>query len=153
MIEIMEPTDFVVRLEFERGGYLLPEESRFMGRGIDFALDMIEFKQLPTELVRELYFCEPVLVCRESNYEEFVLIGIKQTSCFSVNKLKITGSYTRKSDNFHVGIISAGNGIIKAGTVSVPVKKGDRFLIPYTTKEVTYTTSTGLEIILTSREV
>jgi mannose-6-phosphate isomerase len=153
MIEIMEPTDFVVRLEFERGGYLLPEESRFMGRGIDFAMDMIEFKQLPAELVRELYFCEPVLLCRESNYEEFELIGIKQTSCFSVNKMKIAGSYARKSDNFHVGIISAGNGIIEAGNVSVPVKKADRFLIPYTTKEVTYTTSADLEIILTSREV
>src|SRR5664279_5533085 len=141
MIEIMEPTDFVVRLEFERGGYLLPEESRFMGRGIDFAMDMIEFKQLPAELVRELYFCEPVLVCRETNYEEFELIGIKQTSCFSVNKLKITGSYTRKSDNFHVGIVSAGNGIIQAGDLSFPVKKGDRFLILFKTKEVTYSTS------------
>jgi mannose-6-phosphate isomerase len=152
MIEIMEPTDFVVRLEFERGGYLLPEEARFMGRGIDFALEMIEFKQLPVELVRKKYFCEPVLVRRESNNEEFILIGIEQTSCFSVNKLKIKSSYTRISDNFHVGIVSAGNGIIMAGGLSVPVKKGDKFLIPFKTKEVTYTTSSDLEIILTCRE-
>jgi len=153
MIEIMEPTDFVVRLEFERAGYLLPEEARFMGRGTDFAMDMIEFKSLPAELVRKLYFCEPVLVCRESHYEEFELIGTKQTSCFSVNKLKITGSYTRKSDNFHVGIVSAGNGIIQAGGVSVPVKKADKFLIPFKTKEVTYTASADLEIILTCRDL
>lgn len=153
MIEIMEPTDFVVRLEFERGGYLLPEEARFMGRGIDFAMEMIEFKQLPVELVRKQYFCEPVLVRRESSAEEFILIGIKQTSCFSVNKLKITGSYTRISDNFHVGIVSAGNGIIQAGDLSFPVKKGDRFLILFKTKKVTYSTSDVLEIILTCREV
>jgi mannose-6-phosphate isomerase len=25
MIEVMEPTDFAVRIEFERGGYVLPE--------------------------------------------------------------------------------------------------------------------------------
>ena len=152
MIEIMEPTDFVVRLEFERGGYLLPEKARFMGRGIDFALEMIEFKQLTVEQVREQYFCEPVLVHRGSNYEELILIGLGQTPCFSVNKLKIAGTYTRKSDNFHVGIVSRGKGIIKAGTGSVPVKKGDRFLIPYKTREVTYTASVELEIILTSRE-
>ncbi len=40
MIEIMEPTDFAVRIEFERGGYVLPEESRFLNRGIDFALSL-----------------------------------------------------------------------------------------------------------------
>jgi mannose-6-phosphate isomerase len=33
MVEIMEPTDFAVRIEFERGGYVLPEASRFMNRG------------------------------------------------------------------------------------------------------------------------
>jgi mannose-6-phosphate isomerase len=152
MIEIMEPTDFVVRLEFERGGYLLPEEARFMGRGIDFALEMIEFKQLPVEQIRQLYFCKPVLLHRESNFEEFILIGREQTPCFSVNKLKITGTYTRKSDNFHVGIVSHGNGIIHAGTESVPVKKGGKFLIPFKTKEVSYTTSDELEIVLTSRQ-
>jgi mannose-6-phosphate isomerase len=152
MIEIMEPTDFVVRLEFERGGYLLPEEARFMGRGIDFALDMIEFKQLPVDLVRKQYFCEPLLVRRESNYEEFILIDTEITSCFAVNKLKIKGSYTRVSDNFHVGIVSRGSGIIKAGELSVPIKKGDRFLIPFKTKEVTYIASDDLEIIITCRE-
>jgi mannose-6-phosphate isomerase len=152
MIEIMEPTDFAVRLEFERGGYTLPEEARFMGRGIDFAMGMIEFKQLPFEQVRQQYFCKPVLVHQESNYEEFILIGKEQTSCFSVNKLKITGKYTRKSDNFHVGIVTRGNGIILAGTESVTIKKGDKFLIPYKTKTVTYAASDELEIVMTWKE-
>jgi mannose-6-phosphate isomerase len=152
MIEIMEPTDFVARLEFERGGYLLPEEARFMGRGIDFAIEMIEFKQLPVEQVRQQYFCEPAWVLKESNYEEVILIGKEQTSCFSVNRLKITGNYTRKSDNFHVGIVTRGDGIIQAGAESVPVNKGDKFLIPCKTKEVTYTSSNELKIILTCRE-
>lgn len=43
VIGVMEPTDFAVRLEFERGGYVLPEESRFMGRDVSFAADMIDF--------------------------------------------------------------------------------------------------------------
>jgi mannose-6-phosphate isomerase len=151
MIEIMEPTDFVVRLEFERGGYLLPEESRFMGRGIDFAMEMIDFRQLSVDQVRQQYFCEPVLIYKESNYEEFILIGSRQTSCFSVNRLNIRGHFTRKSDNFHVGIVTAGVGIIQAGTESVNVKMGDKFLVPYKTKEVSYATAGELEVVLTCR--
>ncbi|MEO6452815.1 MAG: type I phosphomannose isomerase catalytic subunit, partial [Ginsengibacter sp.] len=69
MIEIMEPTDFVVRLEFERGGYILPEEARFMDRDVDFAMDMIEFKPLSVEQVKQQYFCNPVLVHKEKNCE------------------------------------------------------------------------------------
>ena len=43
MIEIMEPTDFVVRLEFQRGGETFSEGARFMGRDLDFALAMMNF--------------------------------------------------------------------------------------------------------------
>ena len=152
IIEIMEPTDFAVRLEFERGGYVLPEEARFMGRGVDFAMDMIEFKQITVEQVRQQYFCKPELVNREGDFEEWILIGEKQTSCFSVNKLKITGNHVRKSDNFHVGIVILGEGIIKGGNESVYVKKGDKFLILFKTKEVTYIASGVLEIVLTCRD-
>ncbi|MDE3213841.1 MAG: class I mannose-6-phosphate isomerase [Bacteroidota bacterium] len=43
MIEIMEPTDLVARIEFEKAGYTLPESARFMNRGIDFALSMFDY--------------------------------------------------------------------------------------------------------------
>lgn len=58
MIEIMEPTDLAVRIEFERGGYTLPEESRFMSRGIDLALTMFNYTPTPIDAVKEHYFCE-----------------------------------------------------------------------------------------------
>lgn len=149
MIEIMEPTDFVVRLEFERGGYVLPEEARFMGRNVDFAMDMIEFKPLPVVQVKQQYFCKPVLVNKGTNYEEFILIGNEQTPCFSVRKLKISGRFTHKPGSFYVGIVAHGEGIIEAGTEYVRIKKGDKFVIPFKTREVTYIASSELEIVLT----
>jgi mannose-6-phosphate isomerase len=152
MIEIMEPTDFVVRLEFESGGYVLPEEARFMGRDVDFAMDMIDFKELSVEQVREQYFCKPILVIKKNNYEEFVLIGNKQTNCFSVRKLKITDTHTREYEGFHVGIVIRGDGIIEAGNESIKIKKGDKFLIPYKTKKVKYIAFTEMEIVFTSKE-
>ena len=62
MIEIMEPTDFAVRIEFERGGYVLPEESRFMNRGIDFALSMFNYEPTSVETIKERFFCEPRVI-------------------------------------------------------------------------------------------
>ena len=92
------------------------------------------------------------MVHRESLYEEHILIGSGQTNYFSVNRLNITGKYTLKSDHFHVGIITRGDGIIKAGEESIPVNKGDKFQIPYKTKEVVYTTSTELEIVFSWKQ-
>jgi mannose-6-phosphate isomerase len=152
MIEIMEPTDFVVRLEFERGGYTLPEEARFMGRGIDFAMEMIDFRHLPVKEVKEKYFCKPVLIKNEVGSEESRLIGTEQTACFSVSRIKTTKGHLRKSDCFHVGIVTAGKGIIKSGAESLSLRKGDKFMIPFKTKEVTYIADNELEIVLISRE-
>ncbi len=64
MIEIMEPTDYAVRLEFERGGFRLPEESRFMGRDVDFALDLIDFAPRSVPELRDRYFCRPASLDR-----------------------------------------------------------------------------------------
>jgi mannose-6-phosphate isomerase len=148
MIEVMEPTDFAVRLEFERGGYVLPEEARFMGRGVDFALDMIDFTPRPVEQVKEKYFCRPRSITQTDGFEELVLIGSEQTPCFSVHQLKINSSYNRKSAGFHVGIVSSGEGVAEAGSEKISLKKGDKFLVPFQTETVSYS-GNGLEIVLT----
>lgn len=149
MVEIMEPTDLVVRLEFERGGYVLPESARFMDRGVDFAMDMMEFKPISTADIKQQYFCQPVLLDKDSRAEEFRLVGSNQTPCFSVHKLIVKEVYTRPSNGFHVGIVAKGSGTITAGTEKINVLKGDKFLIPYQTKSVTYTPSEPMDIVLT----
>ena len=148
MIEIMEPTDFAVRLEFERGGYVLPEEARFMGRGVDFAMDMIDFTPLPIEHVKENYFCRPKPLKVEKDFEENVLISSEQTSCFSVHQIKVHTKYLRISAGFHVGIVIHGEGELEAGSQTLKIKKGDKFLVPFKTEKVKYT-GRELEVILT----
>lgn len=150
MIEIMEPTDFAVRLEFEKAGYVLPEQARFMGRGIDFAMDMINFSPMSVGQVKENYFCEPQIIHKEKGFEEAVLISGEQTPCFSVHALKVKGheSHKRKSGGFHVSIVTRGEGIIVAGAEKIKVKKGDKFLVPFSTEELSYT-GNELELVLT----
>lgn len=149
MIEIMEPTDFVVRLEFERGGYVLPEAARFMGRDVDFALSMIDFTPHSVERIRQNYFCEPRLLSRQNDGEETILIDKKQTPCFSVHRLTITGNYVKNADTFYVGIVTKGSGTVLAGEEREFVKTGDRFLIPFNTHDVEYVSDREFEIVLT----
>ncbi len=148
MIEIMEPTDFVVRLEFERGGYVLPEEARFMGRDVNFAMDMVDFQIHDSEQIKQDYFCQPRLLTTDSGGSEYRLIDDMQTPCFSVNKLTIEKQFVKRSDSFYVGIVIKGNGGIDAGDYHKEIKKGDKFFIPHKTTEVRYTTNDNMEIVL-----
>ncbi|HTR80599.1 MAG TPA: class I mannose-6-phosphate isomerase [Bacteroidota bacterium] len=148
MIEMMEPTDFVVRLEFERGGYVLPEEARFMGRDIDFAMSMIDFSMHSTNSVRRDYFVQPRLMTSGDGVEEYVLIDQQQTSCFSLYRLNIKTRFVKRANSFYVGIVTKGDGVISAGDLQLPITKGAKFFVPFKTSRTEFATHNGLEVVL-----
>ena len=149
MIEVMEPTDFVVRIEFERGGYILPEESRFMNRGIDFALSMFSYNPSPVESIREHFFCDPHLLLTENKSSEYALIDKHRTSCFRVNRIEVRDRYVKASESFYIGIVSRGSGTISVGNQSYPVKEGSKFFVPFQTGPITFESAGFMEIIAT----
>jgi mannose-6-phosphate isomerase len=150
MIEIMEPTDFAVRIEFERGGYVLPEEARFMGRDVDFALSMFNFEEMRVAEVRRRLFQTPRLIKEyHDGSAEYVLIDEQATRCFQVKKLKIAAALRQQEDSFYVGIVTAGTGRVTSGNTRQEVKLGDRFLVPYATPEVIFESRAGMEVVYT----
>jgi mannose-6-phosphate isomerase len=149
MIEVMEPTDFAVRIEFERGGYVLPEESRFVNRGIDFALSMFNFESTPVEDIRKRYFCNPKVLNSINRSTEYVLIDETKTPCFKVNLLSIEGSYVKKSDSFYIGVVTKGSGRIVTSDHTYPLNEGMKFFIPFQTNSVTFESEISMEIIMT----
>ena len=149
MIEIMEPTDFAVRIEFERGGYKLPEESRFMNRGIDFALSMFNYEATTVESIKENYFCKPRLLGTQNESNEYSLIDENKTKCFSVNRIDVKDRYVKESDMFYVGIVSKGSGSILVGDETYPVNEGSKLFIPYQTDSVIFESENGMEITTT----
>jgi len=149
MIEIMEPTDFAVRIEFERGGYILPEESRFMNRGIDFALSMFNFEPTSVETIKERFFCKPRILEKQNQSIEYILIDKEKTSCFRVNKIDVKGSYLKEADSFYIGIISKGFGKIIIDENHFPVNEGSKFFVPYETGKLQFESKKGMEIIIT----
>jgi mannose-6-phosphate isomerase len=149
MIEVMEPTDFAVRIEFERGGYVLPEESRFMNRGIDFALSIFDYKPTPVEMIRERYFCQPRVLETQNKSTEYALIDDQKTRCFSVNRIDVRDCYVKEADTFYIGIVSKGSGRIVTGGQTYPVNEGSKFFVPFQTGPVTYESESGMEITTT----
>jgi len=149
MIEIMEPTDFVVRIEFERGGYVLPAESRFMNRGIDFALSMFNYEPIPVETIKERFFCEPRALETQNQSTEYALIDEQKTLCFSVNRIDVKDYYVKEADTFYVGIVSKGAGTLVTGGETCPVNEGSKFFVPYQTGPVTFQSESGMEITAT----
>ena len=149
MIEIMEPTDFVVRIEFERGGYKLPEASRFMDRGIDFALSMFNYAETPIDAIRDQYFCKPRLVASQDSSSEYVLIDQDRTPCFRVNRIDVRDRYEKQADDFYIGYVCNGSGQISINGKSWSAEAGTKFFIPHQTDAVVYESVDSMELLVT----
>jgi len=148
MIEIMEPTDLAVRIEFEKAGYVLPEKARFMNRGIDFAISMFNFSSIPIGTIRTKYFISGKLVGNYGTAKEFVLFDSAVTSCFKMNKLIIKGEFSLKKDGFYIAIVTGGTGTMQSEEETFNIKFGDKFFIPALTDVVHLKTTSFLELVL-----
>lgn len=145
----MEPTDFAVRIEFDRGGYVLPEESRFMNRGIDFALSMFNYDAISIDTIKEQFFCHPRVVETQNDSSEYSIIGEERTKCFKVNRIDVKGTYLKQADSFYIGIVTQGEGIISINDRASQVKVGTKFFVPYATEVVNYESEKGMEVLIT----
>ncbi|QDT01066.1 class I mannose-6-phosphate isomerase [Adhaeretor mobilis] len=131
MVEIMEPSDLVVRFEFERAGYTLPESARFMNRGLEFCLDIFDFEAKPEDLVRRDFMFQAQ---REATYGDAghrdSLIGPETTPCFRVKKSTICGSVQRTEDSFFAGVVTSGECIIRTAEHELKLKRLSKFFCP-----------------------
>ncbi len=131
MVEIMEPSDLAVRFEFEKAGYVLPESARFMGKGLDFCLDVFDYESKSESQIRADYMFEPQVVSKygENSYR-YRMIGEEVTDRFRVMKSVITESVSRRDDAFFIGIVTTGSCVIKTSRGEVELSKYDTFFCP-----------------------
>lgn len=147
MIEIMEPTDFVVRLEFERYGCILPEEARFMGRDVDFALSMFDFTAYPVDEVRRRFFVRPRPAERRGESLRSVLFDRSITDRFRMEKFDIRGKAAFSGEGLRLLIVTAGGGTLRAGGTELALRRFDRVLVPAGTPVVEFESTGGMELI------
>jgi len=109
MVEIQEPSDLVIRFEFERAGYVLPEAARFMGRDVDFALSVFNFAPLDAAALATRVRCTPRRIRNlgaDSWQEE--LIGPVQTDCFRVVRTRLAGPVVKDETSAAIAIVTSG---------------------------------------------
>lgn len=144
MVELMEASDLVVRFEFERGGYVLPEESRYMGRDLDFCLEVFDFEPKAPEQ----FVCEPrVLRTFEDGSAQRLLIGSDRTRCFQARSTRIEKLVTKREDGFYILVVTEGEGSLRVGDQSYTLKRFDRVFIAAEAGELTFETKDGLEFL------
>ncbi len=148
MVEIMEPTDFAVRIEFERGGYVLPEAARFMGRGLDFGLSMFDFTPRSYEEVRKAFFVEPLPLPVAGDAERFSLFDNRKTACFRTEVLRVHGEAAVEHDALRAVIVTSGSGKITCGDLTLDLQQYDRVVLPAIQKKAVFTGNMELFTVL-----
>ena len=130
MIEIQEPSDFVVRCEFERGGYLLPRSARFMNLGLERSLEMFDYSEVQQDNVIRRWRLEPECPVEGPNVAIERIIGPSATDKFVAYRLRAKADLEISNNRFSICAVIEGEGEVKFASGKLLVKYGDTFVVP-----------------------
>ncbi len=131
MIEIQEPTDYVVRCEYAHGGLALPESARTMGLGLEKVLDLFDYTAYPAAVVQERFGPRPQTVATTATGTETALLAAPQTDRLEVRRIETTGSHALALDGrFSILIITEGEGTLRGDGVELPLAPWTRLFLP-----------------------
>jgi len=143
MMEIMEPTDLVVRCEFEREGIIVPETARFMGRGLDFCLDIFDYTKMTAEEITEKFRLEPVI--KDGDYS---LKTYNIPDCFSVNILNFSkNTVFEKGEKLLSGVLLKGELLIETENEKISLNRGESFFTAASAEKISFKTDQDCEIL------
>jgi mannose-6-phosphate isomerase len=148
MVEVMEPTDLVIRCEFTREGIVVPEDARFMGQDIDFALPMFDYTAYSALDVKKRFCVTPKVL---ENFDRGLLEGLMDKSIsgsFELQKFTAHGDTEMQQDGrFHVGILLKGQVTLKAHGDTITLKPGDSYFAASACEKIHYIIQEETEFI------
>jgi mannose-6-phosphate isomerase len=138
MVEIQEPSDLVIRFEFERAGIVLPESARFMNRDVDFALELFNLAPVNALELETRIRCQPrPLRDLGAGSHQDELIGPAQTDCFRVRRTHLAAPLTKTEASSVIAIVVSGSVIAEAGGESHRFERYEKFFLPAQIGQVT----------------
>lgn len=130
MLEIMEPSDLAVRCEFERKGAVVPPEARFMGKGLDFCLDIFDYTAYPVEEIRRRRRLSPKVLESQPGWRLELLAGGQDTGSFEVRRLTLRGGTAGLRGGVpQVCVVTRGGAVVSCGGESVGLRRGDSLFV------------------------
>lgn len=131
MVEVMEPSDLVVRCEFEREGIVVPPACRFMQRGLDFCLDIFDYNSRTIEEVRRACQLNPRVLKATDTWSRRTLVGPDQTDCFEIEEWEMQAEATvSKSDRIEVFLAVEGSAVLESEGSIMPVQTFESVILP-----------------------
>ncbi len=137
MLEVMEPSDLVVRCEFSREGITVPEEGRFMGRGLDFCLDIFDYESRSVEEIGRECRLAPRILDSSPDFQDEELVGRSHTECFGIRRLRCSGKMVLgRAPSICVVLVSEGSGVLCCGGQKVSLRRSTRLILAAKAPEV-----------------
>ena len=131
MIEVQEPTDWVVQPERWVGDVRLDDRMMWGPLDPEVALECFDYTGRPLDETLARVRCEPTLIEETEGYEFKEAIGPQHTDCFGVQLLTVDARCEFQANAaFWLGIVTLGGGELAwEGGVRV-VQRGSVFLVP-----------------------
>lgn len=131
MLEVMEPSDWVVRCEFSRNGVTVPPEARFMDRSLDFCLNIFDYTQYSADEIRQRCSLRPTLLEKTNSLTVEELIGPAHTDCFRVNRYRFaSGAELPASSTIRLLLVTSGDGTLSCGGEETALASGKKLILP-----------------------
>lgn len=129
VLEVMEPSDLVVRCEHSRGGIEVPPAARYMGRDPGLALQIFDFTALPTDEVARRYRVEPVAENQTAAWSSELMIGSRQTHAFETRRYTIHRRVTLpRLPRLGIWVVLEGRGRVRSEGTELTLQRGTKFL-------------------------
>jgi mannose-6-phosphate isomerase len=130
MLELQEPTDWVVRCETTNSGLTLPPEACFMGLDLEACLDVFDYRALSVPDVRTHLQQRPRTVSLTSGAREEELIGAAYHDYFRLHRLRGTADAAWPGNELMLLLVLKGRGRLTSGSSSGVVEAGQTWLLP-----------------------
>ena len=143
MVEVQEPTDFVVNTEYTVGEIRRTEAQCFMGLGFDLGMRCFNYEAVGMEYVQKHTLHPRTIQDGEAGREE-VLIDRQDTPCFGAGRLMVRGTVSdRDRGRCYIGIVTEGNGSLTSPGLDIPLRAGATFFVPAASRHESYRASPG----------
>ena len=130
MIEVQEPTDFVVNVEYMFGGVRRTEEQCFLGLGFELGMQCFDYHAVGHAVIEQNRLT-PRMLGETAEVREDLLIGPERTRCFGATRLQVRGTARTRSGECCAGIVVRGSGAL-GGSRTDPIRltPGMSFFLP-----------------------
>jgi mannose-6-phosphate isomerase len=130
MMELMEPTDWVVRCETTNAGVTLAPDACFIGLDLETCLEIFDYRAWSVAEVRRTFQQSPRELVRTNAYCEEELIGTASHEYFRLHRLRGHGDATWSGGELMLLIVITGEANLVCDGQQQAVRAGQTLLLP-----------------------